>query len=674
MKIIVTKKKCDIMLNKKIIVILFFSFFFLFGCLKSPEQLEEYQYQLVEEKLTLLKNDYCACFVCTESAGGALSDIFVYNDLASGGCYIEPKCTPNFLVTFFENNKYNFMRPFDIGYGSTYYEYEEANLRSSIGLGIVYRELNERELPLSDNYLLPFYGDHKKVKLEYETTSSDISKLGDWKKNPIYRALEKNSIPIYYVNSEHLTTEWLNDFFEKTDISTTPSFIAVKSTANDVNDLVKNLNSKCKDEQVKKDMVIRKCLEKKTETVEDPVTGKSHSVEICKEYQEEELMVYGCKSMLSIDYMVNSSNVKYDGIFEQINSISEENIEELDTFLIHANITEEDACHAGMVTVQAMNLSRTLMREYGTKPSYLIIHVDDYCRKNYENQIAETLISSIYFMRMTGIMGMVYYDYLPDSYNILNDLEKPKTLLQLTNYYYNNSYGYNREPLYFDADGHNISKMCDTMSKRSTLTINVTETSKMDINRLNLDGLSALNKKGEESWWYVYALPVIDYGKWSTLYEDFYDKAGAWFDESWSCDINDMMLYSNAHLEAERCGVSAFMLMAFKNNNVVFNCEEWYDMIDRFVEDGSISIDDVQKQDSSTMRKLAFAYAMDEEKRKIINSNSEMRESCFTEGVIPPANSKPCNVVNDYQFYRDEFLDYTFYPDCYISNIGKISN
>jgi len=655
----------------KLLIILFI-FIFSFGCLQLVEDLEEAQFLVIQENLNVLKNQDCSCFVCTQSTGGFISDTFTYNDLASGGCYIKENCSAIFLAEF-QQGKYNFLRTFDIGMGNTFFEYEEANLLSSIGLGIVFRELKEHDLPKSKSYILPIYeGDTELVRTPLlATTFFDRGKI------PALRALEKNALPIYYINSHHLTVSWLEDFFKETSIGNTPSFIAVKSSAKNVDDLIKNINSKCTDEG-KTVSIEGKCVrtEERPKTViihGEPVTTY---VEECVEYEQIDLMQYGCKSMLYVDYIVNSSDVNYTVIFNQINEISEENRKGINSFLIHMNITEDDACHAPMVAIQAMNLSRTLMRTYGTKPSYLVVSIDDYCKENHEHQMAQALFSSIYYMRMTGLMGMIYYDYLPSSNEIAGNVEKPKTFLQLNNYYYNFTYGYNREPLLFDSDGINISKVCDTRSQMKTLTINMEEVDKIDLVRLNPDPskLDALDDSGETGWYYIYSLPMLDYGKWTkiidftTVFDDESDDTGFW---GTKCDYTSHS-YRKVHLDAEKCGVSNYLLLSFEKNNVNFDCDEWYDMIDGFVLKNEITVNDVQSLNSNIMRQLAFAYTMGSGKE--ILTDAEMRTYCYGSFDEPGTNPRPCDVVNDYVDIRDYFLEYLFYPTCWSYRIGYNHN
>lgn len=664
------------MLNKNILII-FILFLFSFGCLQKPEDLENTQYLLIQEKLTPLQNEGCSCFVCTQSSGGLISDIFTYNDLASGGCYIKQNCNPYFLAGFSEQDNLNFLRTFDIGMGNTFFEYEEANLRSSIGLGLVLRELKEYELKNSNKYILPYYeGDSQEV---YTSLFGDMSAFYDNGKKPFMRALEKNTIPIYYINSNHLTTQWLNDFFFKTEIENTPSFIAVKSSSEKVNDLVKNINTKCKDEG-KTITLEGKC--KKTIKIDREFCNRgdciTQKVDECVEYERVTLMQYGCKSMLYIDEIINASNVNYTKLFQELDSIDSEEMKKVNAFLIHMNVTEQEACHASMVAVQAMNLSRTLLNKYDGKPSYLMISIDENCRINSENQIAQSLYSSIYYMRMTGIMGMVYYDYLPDTSNINQDIEKPKTFLQLNNYYYNFSYGYNREPLLFDGDGINISTSCDTRSHKKTLAIDMAKINDIQIKRLNPNpnDLDALDYEGETAWYYIYALPMLDYGGWdkirslSEVGEDLTESIGDVFADTFGteCDYTTSN-YRNVHLDAERCGVSNYLLIAYKKNGISFDCNKWYDMIDVFVKEGKISVDKVQNLDTQTMKKLAFAYAM---QQPDILTDSEMRTYCYgtttsTQGRI---SNVPCYVLNDYVDIRADFLEYTYYPTCYSYRIG----
>jgi len=664
------------MLNKNVLI-MFILLLFSLGCLQKTEDLENAQYQLIQEKLTSLKNQGCSCFVCTQSSGGLISDIFTYNDLASGGCYIKENCNPYFLAGFSEHDNLNFLRTFDIGMGNTFFEYEEANLRSSIGLGLVLRELKEYELPESKSYILPYYeGDTEKVHTSF---FGDMSAFYDKGKLPFMRALEKNTIPIYYINSNHLTTQWLDNFFTQTEIANTPSFIAVKSSSENVNDLVKNINTKCKDdgETITLEGKCRETIKVDKEFCNrgDCVT---HKVDECIEYETVTLMQYGCKSMLYIDEIVNASNVNYTTLFKKLDVIDKEEMSKINSFLIHVNITEQEMCHASMATVQAMNLSRTLLNKYDGKPSYLIVSIDEKCREKNENQIAQSLYSSVYYMRMTGIMGMIYYDYLPDSSKISNDVEQPKTFLQLNNYYYNFSFGYNREPLLFDGDGVNISNACDTRSQRKTLSINMSEITEIKLNRLNPNPseLDALDDEGKTAWYYIYALPMLDYGKWekirswSEVGEDVVESVTDVFTDTFGteCDYTTSN-YRDVHLDAERCGVSNYLLIAYKKNGIKFDCDKWYNMIDYFVKEGKISVDKVQKLDIQTVRQLAFAYAM---QQPDILTESQMRTYCYgtttsTQGLV---SNVPCYVLNDYVDIRADFLEYEYYPTCYSYRIG----
>lgn len=643
---------------KKETILLIFTIIFFFGCLQTIDETENEQYQVIQEKITLLKNNDCSCFVCTESSEGTIANIFTYNDLSSGGCFIKEDCSTNYLITFFHENDKNFLRPFDIGYGNTYFEYEEANLRSSIGLGIMLRELKEYELPNSDNYILPVYGDFEKVKLEWDFTKP--STFFDSDKNPIYRALEKNAIPIYYINSEHLTEKWLNDFFTKTEIADTTSFIAVKSSAENVQDLIKNINSKCTDSG--KETTIEKCVKMGEPYCYDTPQGQKCQ-SVCTEKVSATTMVYGCKSMLYIDYVVNASDVELGEITNQIYQLDPDGtqLKEVDSFLIYGNVTEEGSCHASMVLFNAMNLSRSLMREYGTKPSYLILNIDEKCKtKELENQIAQSISYNIYFMRMTGIMGIIYYNYLPEASKFTTDVETPETLFQLTNYYYNSSYGYNREPLYFDSDGYNISMYCDRRSTQKMKTIDMNTIYTIPIKKLNPEGLSAIDKEGKENWWYVYALPFIDYGEWNKV-EGGETSSGGTFDD---CNLG---YSSGVHLEAERCGVSNYLLMSFSKNNIQFDCESWYGMIDSFVKSGQISTQNIEQSNMNTMKQLAFAYTMNGEKK--LFTDSQMKSYCYTSSEGKIADSRPCRVINDYVNIRASFLEYTLYPDCYVADI-----
>lgn len=684
------------MINEKLIMLFFLSLFF-FGCLKSPAQAEQENAILIQEKLQFLQNQDCSCFVCTESTGGYLSDFFTVNDLSTGSCYIEPRCSRAFLSTFQEQDSLNFLRTFDIGMGNTYVEYEEANLRSNIGLGIVLRELNERSLPQSYNYLLPQYnGDYLDIKTPYLGKT-----IFDKKKNIIYRTLEKNTIPIYYINSEHLTKDWLSDFFKKTNIAPTTSFIAVKSSAENVNDLLDFINITCSDATTS--TKIQKCNEyqkvecipsnEDCESIEDDGARAKCESETRWECTSAgcapgasvtvEIMKYGCKSMLQIDYVINSSNTDYDLALNEVNDVSEANIKKINAFLIEASITEEGQCHAGIVMANAMNFSRTLMNKYGSKPSYLIVKVDEFCRNNYESEIAESLFHDIYYMRMLGIMGIIYYDYLPDTKKVNFDIERPERFLQLNKYYFNFTKN-NREPLLFDSDGSNISSICDYMSRRSTLTFEKSQLDLLSIERLDpdLDELKAINSKSVDNWFYVYAIPMLDYGEMSTILP--YSSSGAiqLFEEyfgkiitNFMCNVDSSLFSKDIHLEAERCGVSNYLLMAYKENNVVFDCDEWYDMIDNFIVSGDVDIKNVQELDTETMRQLAFAYTMDDP--KILKTQSEMRTYCYgtltiNEGLVSPT---PCDVINSYYKIRNEYLGgtlntFNLLSDCYIPHIG----
>ncbi len=280
---------------------------------------------------------------------------------------------------------------------------------------------------------------------------------------------------------------------------------------------------------------------------------------------------------------------------------------------------------------------------------------------------------------MTGIMGMIYYDYITDSSKVAEEVEKPKTFLQLNNYYYNFTYGYNREPLLFDSDGINISKTCDTRSQMKTLSINMDTIYDIKLNRLNPNPnkLNALDQDGEEGWYYIYSLPMLDYGEWSKIrsisdvVEDVGEGLAGLITDTFGTECEyTKSSYRDVHLDAERCGVSNYLLLSYKENNIEFNCDEWYNtLIDKFVKEDKITLNKVQNNDPKTMEQLAFAYAMDENDRDIL-TRYEMRTYCYGSPTEQAVNSKPCNVINDYVDIRGDFLEYVLYPTCYSYRIG----
>lgn len=469
--------------------------------------------------------------------------------------------------------------------------------------------------------------------------------------------------------------------------------MAVKSSSLNAQELIKNINSKCKDEAIQTE-IIGKCKQTCEQKYGDQKGDKCCvqnangmnicNYDLCMEYEKATTMTYGCKSMLYVDYIVNASDTNYEDVFNNLYQLGDE-INNVNAFLIHANVTEAEACHAGQVTMNAANLSRTLMREYGTKPSYLVLSIEDSCKDKFENEIAQSIFYNVYYLRMTGIMGIIYYDYLPDSSKILTDVTKPQVFLQLNNYYSNASYAnstsikYNKEPLIFDSDGYNISKICDVYSKQSMMTADMNLVKQIKISRLNPNELETLNFKGETSWYYVYAIPMLDYGKWETVREisssGAADAVTDYMNTKWSnfnCDVDSSLYEKGIHIDAERCGVSNYLLMAYKKNNIQFNCDDWYNMIDSFVLDNKVSVDKIQNLDVITMKQLAFAYAMQGEKKML--TQSEMRTYCYgslygNDDQIK--DQKPCNAINDYVFIRGEYLEYIFTPDCYIPDIGK---
>ncbi len=677
---------------KKEIVLFTFILFFSFGCLRSIEDSEGFEYESISEKVDLMLNQDCACFVCTQSTGGWWSDFFTYNDLYSGGCEINRFCNPVYRMSLTEDEK-TYIRTFDIGYGSSYTEYEEANLRTNGGLGIVLRELNEYNLPKSNKYILPIYkGDANKIDTcltcygegFWSSFKSFFISLLDNSKIPAFRALEKNTIPIYYINSKHVTKEWMDNFFSETKIAEANqgkiSFIAVKSSAINSNQLINTINNKCT--STKNSITETRCI--KYEMVEtdkvDRTTGFPIYERRCTQSETRKVIETKCNSMLYVDYIVNASDVDYEKVFKQVNRVQPENLVKLDSFLIHVNITEDGYCEAGMPLVNAMNLSRTLMRTYGTKPSYLIISVDKNCRTSeFERDIAQNMFYSIYYMRMTGIMGMIYYDYFPKDAGVSSEIGCPEcvwnkeNLLRLTNYYVDFDSN-NREPLLFDNDAYNISKVCDVTSPLKTFTINMSEIDKIKITRLDPNKIKASD--GTNTGWYPYvlAIPIIDYGAWSRVSkpEDYDDDFS--YSENFKCNDH----YPETHLNAERCGVSNFLTLAFervslrgshyKGNYIFFSCENWYSMIDDFISQGKISVEQVQNMDSSTMRKLAFAYAMPEEERDILN-DFQMQQYCYpptSEDNPVYGNPVPCEVIAQYVYIRNQFVN----KNCRVQEIG----